>query len=105
MKPEAMIQRDITNFLKMIGCAVYSTSQGYRKERGGTRTTPGIPDLIVFHPDAWTFAELKTPRGSLSVAQDGFRTACLDSGAPWHLWRSVDDAWAWAVAAGIIEEG
>jgi hypothetical protein len=104
MKPEAMVQRDITQFLKKLGCAVYSTSQGYRKDRGGTRTSPGIPDLIVLHPDAWTFAELKVPKGRLSPAQEGFRTACLDAGAPWECWRSVDDCWEWCVEHGLVEE-
>ena len=104
MKPEAIVSRDVRKFLTQIGCAVYSSEQGYRKERGGTRQTPGIPDLIVIHPDAWTFAELKAGRGRLSVAQEGFRTACVDAGVPWQLWRSVEDAWDWAVAVGLVVE-
>lgn len=103
MKPEAQLSKDVQRLLKMIGCAVYSTEQGYRKDRGGTRTTPGIPDLIVLHPDAWTFAELKVGT-QLSVAQEGFRTAALDAGVPWECWRSVEDAWEWGVRVGLIEE-
>ena len=70
---ERQISREIQLFLKSIGCAVWSSEQGYRKERGGTRTSPGIPDLIVMHPDAWTFAELKAARGRLTPAQQQFR--------------------------------
>lgn len=101
---EREISREIQLFLKQVGCSVYTTEQGFRKERGGTRMTPGIPDLIVFHPLAWTFAELKTPRGRLTGAQQGFRDDCLGAGVPWQLWRSVGDAWDWAVELGIIME-
>jgi hypothetical protein len=101
---EAQIQMEIVRFLRTVGCSVYDTSQGYRKERGGTRTSAGIPDLIVIHPSAWTFAELKTPKGKMSTAQTGFRLACEEAGIPWALWRSVHDAWEWAKAAGIVRE-
>ena len=47
---EADIQRSIVRLLVGLGWVVYSTSQGYRKEAGGTRMTPGIPDLFCFHP-------------------------------------------------------
>ncbi len=104
MGPEAKISRDVCNLLRTLGGTIYSTEQGYRKERGGTRTTPGIPDLIVIFPDAWTFAELKTPKGKLSTAQEGFRLACAEAGIPWQLWRSDGDAWDWCVRVGLIEE-
>jgi hypothetical protein len=104
VKPEALLSRDVQRALKQIGCSVYSTEQGYRKERGGTRTSAGIPDLIVIHPSAWTFAELKTPKGKLSTAQTGFMLACEEAGIPWALWRSVHDSWEWAKAAGIVRE-
>jgi hypothetical protein len=104
VKPEALLSRDVQRVLKQIGCSVYSTEQGWRKERGGTRTSAGIPDLIVIHPNAWTFAELKTPKGKMSTAQTGFRLACEEAGIPWNLWRSVQDAWEWAKAAGIVWE-
>ena len=46
---EADVQRDIVRLLVSTGWTVYSLSQGYRKEKGGTRQTPGIPDLYAFH--------------------------------------------------------
>ena len=100
---ESEISRDIDRVLKQIGCSVYSTEQGYRKERGGTRTSPGIPDKIVIHPDAWTFAEVKTEKGKLTVHQEGFRLACEETGIPWQLWRSAVDAFDWAESVGIVE--
>ena len=46
---EAAHQRLIVALLRLLGWSVYSLSQGYRKEKGGTRMTPGIPDLYAFH--------------------------------------------------------
>ena len=112
---EREIQREIVTFLRTIGCAVYETSQGYRKEPGGTRMTPGIPDLYVVGPHTkasivgrteapWTWAEVKTPKGQLSPAQEVFRATSKIAHLPWQLWRDVDDAWRWACDVGIIEE-
>lgn len=49
---------------QQLGFVVYDTSQGYRAERGGTRTTPGIPDLILLHrdPALVLFFEVKPPK-------------------------------------------
>lgn len=99
---ERQISRAIDDFLKKIGCAVYSTEQGYRRERGGTRTSPGIPDKIVIHSEAWTFAEIKAHKGKLTVHQEGFRLACEDAGIPWELWRCPADAFDWAARVGLV---
>ena len=48
---EAVVQREVIVYLRLKGCTIYSTSQGYRVEPGGTRMTPGIPDLLVWFPD------------------------------------------------------
>ena len=101
---ESEISREIVKFLRTVGGSVYSTEQGYRKERGGTRTSAGIPDLIVIFPEAWTFAEIKTPKGRMSPAQEGFRLSCWDAGIPWQLWRDVRDSWDWCAENGIVEE-
>ena len=96
MTPEQRLSLDVREALKTLGCAVYSTEQGYRRERGGTRTSAGIPDLIVFGPGGWTFAELKTAQGKLNKAQQVFRDECCSGrGVPWALWRSVSDAVDW----------
>lgn len=107
MKPEAMVERDITAFFRQIGCAVYKLSQGYRKERGGTRQTPGIPDLYVMHPDIPNGAlwiECKAERGRVSDAQRAFADECVRCGVSYLLAKSVDEAWNWAVAVGLVEE-
>lgn len=50
MTEEALIQRDGVAFLRTLGWQVYTLSQGYRKERGGTRQSAGLPDVWAFHP-------------------------------------------------------
>ena len=99
---EAQISLAITRLLRSLGGAVWSTEQGYRKGRGGTRTTAGIPDLIVIFPRAWTFAEIKTQKGKLRTAQKFFRDECREAGVPWELWRSAADAWNWCVRSGVV---
>lgn len=105
MKPEAKLSKEVRDLIKMVGGEVWSTEQGYRRERGGTRTTPGIPDLFVVFPfeRVWTWAELKV-NTKLSPAQEGFRTACLEAEIPWQLWTDVRECWDWLVANGLVEE-
>lgn len=108
MKPEAQLSKDVQAFLRdVVGCAVWSLEQGYRKERGGTRQTPGIGDLYVMHPripGGAMWVELKTPRNRLTPAQQVFRDECARCDVPWALWRSVEEAWDYMVGIGVIEE-
>lgn len=102
---ERQISKEIIKFLRKIGCAVWDLGQGYRGERGGTRQTPGLPDLFVVHPSGvWTWAELKTAKGKLRPSQEVFRDTCIEAEIPWALWRSVEDSWEWCVEVGLIEE-
>ena len=61
---EGDIQRMIVILLRTLGWTVYSLSQGYRKEKGGTRMSPGIPDLYAFHKakGLTLWVEVKTPK-------------------------------------------
>ena len=91
-RPEAEIQAGIGAMLKAAGFAVYSTSQGYRPEGGGTRTTPGIPDLYAIHPHKGLaiWVEVKAPDGKLRPAQAQFLR--LHAGCDWpeaHCWNST----------------
>ncbi len=92
MNPETEISRAITKRIRQLGGTVYVQS---RKDPGGSRTPKTIPDLIVFYGTRFTFAEIKTAKGQLSIGQDGFRLACVDTDTPWQLWRSVEDAMTW----------
>jgi hypothetical protein len=103
---EREIQRDIVKFLRhVVECSVWETSQGFRRDPGGTRMTPGIPDLFVMHQTGvWTWVEVKAERGKLSEAQECFREECLHAGVHWRCWRDVREAWDWAVEVGLVEE-
>ena len=50
---ERALSAQIQRLFALADCMVYSSEQGYRKEPGGTRSTPGQADLLVFAP-LWT---------------------------------------------------
>lgn len=112
---EAEVQRDIIRLLVGLGWIVYSLSQGYRKEKGGTRMTPGLPDLYAFHPgkkltlwvevkpvhEARRLARLlarpphEIPASSVrdyrrAMAQDIFRRRCVMTGQPYAYGTAQD---------------
>lgn len=47
---EQNVQAIGVRLLKLAGFAVYTLSQGYRREPGGTRQTAGLPDVFAMHP-------------------------------------------------------
>jgi hypothetical protein len=101
---EAAIQREIVAFVRQLGFAVYETSQGYRRDPGGTRCTAGIPDLYIIGHGFHLWVEVKAPKGKLRPSQEAFRVECLRNGVPWELWRDVRDAWDWGVRMGVVRE-
>lgn len=64
-------QREMIGLLGSLGWRVYSLSQGYRKEKGGTRMTPGIPDLYALHPSKGLtlWIEVKPPKEAARLAK------------------------------------
>ena len=67
---EAAVQAKVMTYLRLRGCHVMTTSQGYRKEPGGTRMTPGIPDLLVWLPNGrMGWFEVKSHDGMLMTAR------------------------------------
>ena len=103
---EAKVSREIQDFLKIMGCAVYSTEQGYRHERGGTRQTPGIPDLIVFLPVdselSFFFCEVKGPKGKLRSSQVLFQLECERAGVEHLVAYDVRDVFDFLESKGVI---
>ncbi len=104
MKPEEKLSRDIRHLIEMVGGYVYSSEQGYRKERGGTRTDRGIPDWSVFVGHHFTFVELKAGKNKPNLAQAGFGSRCNRAGIPWQVWRSVFDCKSWLMEIGVVED-
>ena len=93
---EAQTRRAIVDYLRLRGFAVYDLEQGYRAERGGTRQTPGVSDLIVMGRGRITFAEIKRGKaGRMRQAQVAFGAEVVDNGGQYVVWRSLDDAIAW----------
>ena len=101
---ERQISHEIVEFLRLVGFAVWDTGQGYRRDPGGTRMTPGLADLVVIGHGHMLFVEVKTARGKLRESQLVFREACESNSVPWVLWRDVREAFDWCVRVGIVED-
>lgn len=101
---EAAISREIQTFMKTIGFAVWSTEQGYRRDRGGTRMSAGIPDLYCVGHGIGLWVEVKTPKGKLTEAQEEFQRECWDNGILHQVWRDARDAFDFCVRQGIVVE-
>ncbi|MGE0347192.1 MAG: hypothetical protein AB7N73_16185 [Gemmatimonadales bacterium] len=63
--PEAAVERQVIAAYRAAGITVYKLSQGFRPEPGGTRQTPGIPDLECWHAGRRLLVKhaVKTPAG------------------------------------------
>ena len=96
---EKEIQKQIVRFLNLRGWWVYSTSQGYRKERGGTRMTPGLSDLLALRQTtsgpSILFVEVKRPGGAIRPSQTMFLGQCRMAGIPALAAYSLDDVRAY----------
>ena len=103
--PEADLQRAVVVALRFAlpkgaivhHCANEVTEAGPRGARRqailvGMGVHPGFADLIVLCDGRVLFLELKSLKGRLSPAQEGFRDAVLALGFGWALVRSLDDA-------------
>ena len=64
---EVDLERAIIHVYTLAGCVVYRLSQGFRPDAGGTRQTPGLPDLRIFalSVKAYWEHEVKTREGLL----------------------------------------
>ena len=106
VKGEAKVSLEIQKFLKLMGCAVYSTEQGFRRDKGGTRQTPGIPDLLVFGigPELpFFFIEVKGPKGKLRDSQIAFQAECERRDVPYLVAWDVREVFDFLAEKGVIE--
>ena len=101
MGPENAVQKHIVDTMRTIGFSVWETPKG---REGGTRTTPGIPDLIISGFDHHIHVEVKAGKGKESAAQIEFRETCNANGGTSLVWYGDGEAWAWCIEQGIIEE-
>jgi hypothetical protein len=104
-KGEAKVSLEIQEFLKLIGCGVYSTEQGFRRDKGGTRQSPGIPDLICFGtgPELpFFFIEVKGPKGKLRDSQIAFQTECERMDVPYLVAWDVREVFDFLVEKGAV---
>ena len=99
-RPEEAETAAVVKTITTAGGECYRLDQGYRREKGGTRMTAGIPDLWVFFPairkGAWF--EVKSPEG----LREWQRLAAIEApnlkwrykAATWREWEYVRRQWA-----------
>ena len=103
--PEADLQRTVVTALRFTlprsaiihHCANEVTEAGPRGAKRqailvGMGVHAGFADLMVLCEGRVLFLELKSLKGKLSPAQQGFRDAVLVQGFGWALVRTLDDA-------------
>lgn len=89
---EKQVQHAVKDLLRKLGCRVYDTSQPMR-----ALITPGVPDLIVFHPlRGLLFIECKAHGGKQSEAQIDFQRLSEHAGIP-YIVGGVEETLAFLV--------
>lgn len=82
---EAEFQQRITDLARACGWTCFHVLGA-----GARGMTPGWPDLVLIRPPRLIFAELKTAKGTLSLAQkstlDGLERCAMDV----RVWRPSD---------------
>lgn len=87
---ERAVQSSITKLFRQMSVPYYDTSQPFR-----ALITPGVPDLIVFHPrHGLAFIEVKSVSGRQSKAQQRFQQQCEAAGIRYVL-GGVEAVAAW----------
>lgn len=117
--PEKVVQSHVVSALRSVGAKVYVIGRPPRRDavHKGTGQTAGIPDLLVFLPDApnvnydagtgslahQLWVECKAKGGRLRPEQADFRARCQAVGIP-HVVGGLDEVLAYLRAHGYIRE-
>ena len=65
---------------------------------------PGIADIVIIIPTGWVvFVEVKTPKGSVSEYQQGFKKFCEDHEYPYTVVHSISEAEKYFLSIGILK--
>lgn len=110
---EKHVQRQIVDYLRLIGAEVYVLGTVRRKgDHPGTMQTPGIPDLWAFLPPAkaaahgergYLWIEVKAAKGLLSPQQRGFRDGCEASRVN-YVTGGLDAVQGWLMDRGWVRD-
>lgn len=107
---EAVIQRDILNWLKRVGLLHWRQNSGvtFNGKRRIYLGPAGIPDIIVVIPKAGRFVglEVKSANGEQRPVQVEFAAKLTEAGADYYVVRTLQqakDAIAESLGKGGIE--
>lgn len=71
----------------------------------GLGVRKGFPDLLMLGPGRFVVGEAKASNGKLSRDQEEWRDWFISIGAPWFVFRSIDELIAGCVDAGVPLRG
>lgn len=101
-------ERDIIQLFEAIGATSWKLSQGYRREKGGTRQTRGLADAYFTMPGLAFWFEVKSPKGYLQhkqlVAMAAPKPEWIRGGTRHKAWQHAHEQEAFRqanIAAGI----
>lgn len=81
---EKQLQECVRKLCKLLGCAYFHV-------HNSKRSPPGFPDCVIITTDRRViFAELKTERGKLSIAQQAWLEWLREGGQRAYVWRPSD---------------
>jgi hypothetical protein len=80
---ESYLLRTVRNAAIALGWRVYHTHDSRKSEEG-------FPDLVLTRRTRLVFAELKSPTGKTTPAQDAWMDALRQTGQEVYLWRLAD---------------
>lgn len=111
VKKGKVAQRAVAEFYRKIGrCVVYENSdpgqpKGKKGHRGSPGRTPGLPDLMVYHPPTALcfWSEVKSGRGRLTPAQTIHRQVSQACGLTVVV-GGVEEAGAYLISQGIVKQ-
>lgn len=94
MATESEIQKQIVDYLTLVGCTVIRINSGSLKLGSGRvrLAEAGTPDLLAITPTArHVWIEVKTAKGALREAQRAWIEKHLDRGCDVIVARSLED--------------
>jgi hypothetical protein len=83
VQPESVLQNQVERLAALYGWRPYHTHDS-------RHSPPGFPDLVLVRGTRLIFAELKTQRGRLTLAQSEWLEDLRETWAEVYVWRPAD---------------
>lgn len=105
MTPEQKVSKACRALLGHLGFVTWSTEQGYRKDRGGTRMDTGIPDCCFAGRGVVGWIEFKAGANKPTADQKAFLQTWQDHGGIAFAAWGPEDVVQELTVRGILKPG